>query len=145
MTLGRTSQPARSRPVPVAPGQAFLLLARARAVLGEAACADTDDERFRLAHLGALRVAAAVLAERGRPAGSRRRLLSAGVVIESVAPELGDWAANIAAGAAARAAIEAGANHVVGSREADDQLRAACEFLHVVETSLSLLAPPLAS
>jgi hypothetical protein len=145
MTLSRSRQPVRSRPDVAAPAQAFVLLARARAVLGEAARADSDDERFRLAHLGALRVAAAVLAERGRPAASRRRLLSAWVLIESVAPELADWAAYFAAGAAARAAIEAGANRVVGSREADDQLRSAAEFLRVVESSLSLLAPQLAS
>lgn len=144
MTLNR-SEPVRSQPGRAAPAQAFVLLARARAVLGEAARADNDDERFRLAHLGALRVAAAVLAERGRPAASRRRLLSAWVLIESVAPELADWAAYFAAGAAARAAIEAGANHVVGSRESDDQLRSAAEFLRVVESSLSLLAAPLAS
>lgn len=103
--------------------------------------ADSPDERFRLAHLCALRTAAAVLAQRGRPSGGRRRLVSAWVLIDSVAPELADWAAYFAAGAAARAAIEAGASSVVSARQADDQWRAAEEFLAVVEASLGLVAP----
>lgn len=123
------------------PGSVQTLLARSRAVLGEAMAADDADERFRLAHLSALRTAAAVLAERGRPSGGRRRLVSAWVLIESMAPDLADWAAYFAAGAASRAAIEAGASGVVSAREADDQWRAADEFLTLVEASLGLLAP----
>lgn len=126
-------------------GPGFTLLDRARGVLAEAGAADSVDERFRLAHLAALRVAAAVLAARGRPAATRRRLISAWVLIESVAPELGDWAGYFAAGAASRAAIEAGASHVVSVREADDQLRTAWAFLEVVEARFGLLATPLAS
>ncbi|MGH8960299.1 MAG: SAV_6107 family HEPN domain-containing protein [Jatrophihabitantaceae bacterium] len=126
-------------------GQAFALLERARGVLVEAAAADGPDERFRLAHLAALRTAAAVLADRGRPASARRRLISAWVLIESVAPEYAEWAGYFAAGAAGRAAIEAGATHVVSSRAADDQLRSAWAFLDVVQARLGLLATPLAS
>jgi SAV_6107-like HEPN len=126
-------------------GPGFTLLDRARGVLAEAAAAESVDERFRLAHLAALRIAAGVLAERGRPAATRRRLISAWVLIESVAPEYGDWAGYFAAGAASRAAIEAGASHVVSAREADDQLRAAWAFLDVVEARFGLLATPLAS
>jgi hypothetical protein len=127
------------------PGQAFVLFDRARGVLAEAAAADSVDERFRLAHLAALRTAAAVLAERGRPASARRRLVSAWVLIESVAPEYADWAGYFAAGAARRAAIEAGATRVVSAREANDQLRSAWAFLEVVEARFGLLATPLAS
>jgi hypothetical protein len=126
-------------------GPAFVLMDRARGVLAEAEVADSMDERFRLAHLAALRVAAAILAERGRPASTRRRLISAWVLVESVAPEYADWARYFAAGAASRAAIEAGAIHVVSAREADDQLRSAWAFLDVLETRFGLLATPLAS
>jgi hypothetical protein len=127
------------------PGSAAALLGQARLVLGEAAAATDVGERFRFAHLAALRVAAAVLAERGRPAAARRRLMSVWVLIDSVAPELADWARFFAAGAAARAAIEAGSLRAVSAREADDQLRAASDFLHLVEQSLGMLAVPLAS
>ncbi|HEY7009646.1 MAG TPA: SAV_6107 family HEPN domain-containing protein [Jatrophihabitantaceae bacterium] len=128
------------------------LLGQARRVLAEAREALDVGERFRLAHLAALRVGAAVLAERGRPASARRRLVSVWVLLEKVAPEYADWARYFAAGAPARAAVEAGALHAVSAREADDQLRAAGEFLRLVEASPAMwaappgtLAPPLAS
>ena len=128
------------------------LLARARRVLAEAYEAVDVGERFRLAHLAALRVAAAVVAERGRPATARRRLMSVWVLLETVAPEYAEWARYFAAGAPARAAVEAGAYRAVSAREADDQLRAAGEFLSLVEPALSISAarpampaPPLAS
>ena len=127
------------------PGSAVALLAQARAGLAEAAATWEVGERFRLAHLAALRVAAAVLADRGRPAGARRRLMSVWVVIDAVAPEFGDWSRFFAAGAPVRAAVEAGALHAVSRREADDQVRAGEEFLRVVERSLGMLAAPLAS
>jgi hypothetical protein len=126
-------------------GSAGALIAQARLVLAEAAAADDVGERFRLAHLAALRTAAAVLAERGRPAAARRRLISVWVLIDTVAPEFADWARYFAAGAATRAAVEAGAQHAVTAREADDQLRAATEFVHLVEPVLGMLAVPLAS
>ncbi|MEP7021187.1 MAG: SAV_6107 family HEPN domain-containing protein [Pseudonocardiales bacterium] len=121
------------------------LLAQARSVLADAVAADSPAERFRLAHLAALRTAAVVFAERGRPASTRRRLVSAWVLVESVAPEFSEWAGYFAAGAAARAAVEAGALSAVSARDSDDQLRAAAEFLMLVEDSLGLLAVPLAS
>lgn len=121
-------------------GSAFGLLAQARAVLAEAAAATDPGERFRLAHLSALRTAAAVSAERGRPAGSRRRLMSVWVLLERVAPEHAEWSAYFASGAPIRAAVEAGALSAASPRAADDQLRAATEFLALVEGSLGLLA-----
>ena len=132
-------------PRPGLSGSARGLLTQARSVLAEAAAADSAPERFRLAHLAALRTAAVVFAERGRPASARRRLVSAWVLVESVAPEFSEWAGYFAAGAAARAAVEAGAVSAVSSRDADDQLRAASEFLTLVEDSLGLLAVRLAS
>jgi len=122
-----------------------VLLAHARAVLASAAQAETPAERFSLAHLAALRVAAALFATRARPAGTRRRLVNAWELLERVAPELSDWAAYFAASAAARAAVDAGASSAVTARDADDQLRAAEQFLALVESSAGVLAAPLAS
>ena len=119
---------------------AFVLLERARVLLGEAGRADSPEERFRLAHLAALRAGAAVLAQRGRPAAARRRLVSVWVLLDSVAPEFAPWATLFAAGAATRAALEAGAVGVVSSRAADDQLRAADDFLRLVASDAGLLA-----
>jgi hypothetical protein len=121
------------------------LLAQARSCLREASrCLDAG-ERFSLGHLAALRAAAAVVAERGRPAGTRRRLVSVWVLLDSIAPELREWSGLFAAGAPLRAAAEAGAFNAVSHRQADDQLRAAAEFLVLVEDLLGLLAAPLAS
>lgn len=141
---GRPASPHRA-PRPGLTGSARGLLLQARSVLAEAAAADSAAERFRLAHLAALRTAAVVFAERGRPASARRRLVSAWVLVESVAPEFSEWAGYFAAGATTRAAVEAGAVSAVSARDADDQLRAAGEFLMLVEDSLGLLAVPLAS
>ena len=121
-------------------GSALGLLAHARSVLAEAENAENAGERFRLAHLSALRTAAAVSAQRGRPASTRKRLMSVWVLLERVAPEYADWAAYFAAGAQARAAVEAGSWTAVTARTADDQVRAAREFLFLVEGSLGMLA-----
>jgi hypothetical protein len=124
-------------------GGALPLFGQARSVLSEAALADTPGERFRLAHLGALRTAAALFAVRGRPGGTRRRLVSAWELLETVAPEFAEWGTFFAAGAPVRAAVEAGAREAVTQRAADDQLRAAQDFLRLVESSV--LAPRMAS
>jgi hypothetical protein len=120
-------------------GSAVALLSQARTVLADAAATPEMGERFRLAHLAALRVAAAVVASRSRPPATRRRLMSVWVVLEREAPEYADWAAYFAAGAAQRAAVEAGSLSAVSEREADDQLRAAGEFLALAENALGLL------
>lgn len=121
-------------------GSPLVLLAQARRVLGDAEREADAGERFRLAHLAALRTAAAVCAVRGRPAGARRRLISVWALLQRVAPEHADWAVYFAAGARVRAGIEAGVRGVVSPRAADDQIRAASEFLALVEDSLGLLA-----
>jgi hypothetical protein len=116
------------------------LLAAARTALREADRAETPAERFATAHLAALRAAAAVLADRARPSDARvRRPTSAWVLLTSVAPELGEWAAYFAAGADKRAAALAGLRTAVTAREADDLLRDARTFLALVETTLGLL------
>ena len=127
------------------PGSALALIAQSRVVLAEATMAWDPGERFRLAHLAALRAAAAVVADRGRPAGARRRLMSVWVLLDTIAPELSDWSRYFAAGAPLRAAVEAGARHAVGRRAADDQVRSAEEFVLTIERSLGMLATPLAS
>ena len=66
------------------------LLAQARAGLAEARFVLDPGERFRLAHLAALRVAAALFAARSRPATRPRRLKSAWALVEAVAPELSE-------------------------------------------------------
>lgn len=147
--------PPASRPVPPAPTpltpprhlvatprlptSSDHLLALARDGLDEAAAAGSPAERYAAAHLSALRAAAAVIGARARPAPPptrRTRPLSAWVLLATVAPELGEWAAFFAAGARKRAAADARIPGAVTAREADDLLRDAETFLAVAETKL---------
>lgn len=118
------------------------LLNQARAGLSEAAQLSSAAERYAGAHLAALRGTAAVLAARARSdptAARRRRLRSAWELLAEMAPELGEWAAFFAAGAAKRAAAEAGVTRAVSGRDADDLVRDAGTFLALVETTLGLV------
>jgi hypothetical protein len=140
----RLPAPASRAPM-LAPRRSGLTLAtQARYILSEASAMGDADERFRLSHLAALRTAAALFADRARPA-VRRRPTNAWVLLVQIAPELGDWSSYFAAGATKRAAIEAGAHRVVTQREADDLVRAAAEFLNMVEVSLGVFATSRAS
>ena len=121
------------------------VLAKAHRLLDEAAAADSPSERFRLAHVAALRTVAALFADRGRPASARHRLVPAWDLIEQVAPELAHWATYFAAAAPARAAVEAGVTSAVTERDGDEQLWAAAEFLRTAESAMGLLSAPLAS
>jgi hypothetical protein len=115
------------------------LISLARNGLEEAAETRKEGLRYATAHLAALRAAAAVLAARARPApGRRSRVTSVWDLLVLVAPELSEWAAFFAAGAAKRAAAEAGIPRVVTPREADDLIRSAEQFIAVVEVSLGL-------
>jgi hypothetical protein len=116
---------------------ARMLLERSRAGLLQSLAARSPGERYVTAHLAALRSAAAVLAVRSRP-GGRGGPRSVWDVLPRVAPELGEWASFFAATASRRAAIEAGRSDVVSAREADDLLRDAEAFHHLVESSLGL-------
>jgi hypothetical protein len=127
---------------PALPAVAAQLLGQAHRGLAEAAACPDAGWRYATAHLAALRGAAAVLAARTRPEPGRRRPRSAWVLIGQVAPELAEWATFFAAGAAKRAAAEAGLTHAVTEREADDLVRDASTFLSVVETSISRAVPP---
>jgi len=131
------------RPVGAQPA-ALRLLMGARRALGEAEATDDPLERYACAHLAALRGAAALLADRARPAGTRsRRPTSAWTLLTAVAPELEPWASFFAAGANKRAAAAAGLRGAVTTREADDLMRDAGTFVVLVETTLGLLTLPL--
>lgn len=128
------------------PGSVVALLAQAKASWAEASMEGRAAEKYRAAHLAALRAAAAVLALRARPAYPiRRRPTSAWVLLDKVAPELSEWSAYFADSASRRAAIEAGSVSVVSEREADDLLRAAGEFISIVERMAGVLSLGVAS
>lgn len=134
------------RPLAAAGRPAATLITAARRGLVEAAGMVRAPDRYATAHLAALRAAAAVLAARARPErpGSRRgRPTSVWVLLPAVAPELAEWASFFAAGAAKRAAAEAGLPRAVSQREADDLLRDAEAFLGVVEVTLGLASQPV--
>jgi hypothetical protein len=131
-------------PPPLSPAAVQLLDQATRALTEAAGCTDAR-QRYATAHLGALRGAAAVLAARTRPEPGRRRPRSAWVLLGQVAPELGEWATFFAAGAAKRAAAEAGLSRAVTDREADDLVRDVSAFLAVVEQTLGGSPPRLRS
>lgn len=119
------------------------LLVMARQGLAEAEHTSADGLRFAAAHLAALRAAAAVLAARARPEPHRRnRITSVWTLLSAVAPELAEWAEFFAAGASKRAAAEAGIRRAVTSREADDLVRTAGEFVELVAGTLDLTYQP---
>ncbi|HSV66567.1 MAG TPA: SAV_6107 family HEPN domain-containing protein [Mycobacteriales bacterium] len=122
------------------------LVTQARRTLAEAAEQACPADRYAAAHLAALRGAAAMLAARAHPADApvRRRPTSAWVLLTSIAPELGEWAAFFAAGSRKRAAAEAGSPYAVSPRDADDLVRDVGTFLAVVETSLGVIRSPVA-
>jgi hypothetical protein len=126
-------------PPPLSPAARQLFDQASRALAEASGCTDPR-QRYATAHLAALRAAAAVLAARTRPEPTRRRPRSAWVLLEQVAPELGEWATFFAAGAAKRAAAEAGLSRAVTEREADDLIRDVSAFLVVVEQSVG--GPP---
>ncbi|MCX5407808.1 SAV_6107 family HEPN domain-containing protein [Streptomyces sp. NBC_00335] len=143
-----TPSPSPVHPVPrksAAPPAALDLLAKAHEGLAEAARLTRPHERYATAHLAALRTAAAVLAARGRPEPvhprRRPRIRSAWEVLPEIAPELTEWSALFASGAARRARAEAGIVGAATGRDADDLVRAVAMFLRLVERMLALRPP----
>lgn len=129
-------------PVPgphLLPASAHSYLARSATSLRDAITARDVPTRYACAHVAALCAAAALLAARARPAPRGRRQKNAWVLLAEVAPELSEWASFFAAGAAKRAAAEAGSTRAVTEREADDLVRDADRFLAVVEQALGLV------
>ena len=122
-----------ARPVPQA---ARDLLSDAGRGLGRAIRADEPADRYSIAHLSALRAAAALLATRARP-GVRGNRGNAWTLLARMAPELGEWAAFFAAGSAKRQAADAGITRLVSAREADDMVRQASAFVDLIEATVS--------
>ncbi len=128
------------------PGSVASLLTQARQTWAEAVLEPQPAEKYRGAHIAALRAAASVLALKARPAVTgNRRPTSAWVLLDRLAPELSEWSAYFSDSAQRRAAIEAGSVSVVSERDADDLLRAAGEFISIVERMAGMLSLGVAS
>jgi SAV_6107-like HEPN len=118
---------------------ALALMESARQGLAAAEDEVTPGARYVSAHLAALRAAAAVVAARAEPPGGRRRRpQSVWELLPKVEPALREWAAFFAAGAAKRAAAEAGLPRAVSAREADELLRDAEAFVSLAEGALGI-------
>ena len=122
------------------PSAALGLLRTARHGLAEADAEGDPGTRYICAHLAALRAAAAIVAARGEPGSGarRRRPRSVWELLPQVEPALAEWAAFFAAGAAKRAAAEAGLPRAASAQEADELLRDASTFLTVAERALGV-------
>lgn len=105
-------------------------LHRARGALVEAELTDDVAERYRLAGLAALRVAAVVLALRARPDTRTARPRNAWRLLAQVAPEYAEWAGYF---------LAVQARQEVSSRDADDLVRDAAEFCALVERRLDIV------
>jgi hypothetical protein len=116
------------------PSAALSLLRTARHGLAEAEVEGDPGTRYICAHLAALRAAAAIVAARGEPGSGARRRRPRSVC---------EWAAFFAAGAAKRAAAEAGLPRAASPQEADDLLRDAATFLTVAERALGVESEPV--
>lgn len=129
----------RSQQCRLAPS-ALALMESARQGLAAAEEEATVGARYVGAHLAALRAAAAVVAARAEPPGTRRRRpQSVWELLPKVEPALREWAAFFAAGAAKRAAAEAGLPRAVSGFEADELLRDAGTFVSLAEGALGIL------
>lgn len=126
---------APSPTAPIAP-TAWGLLAQAKRGLTAAEWEAASVERFTSAYSSALRAAAAVLAASGRPHRGRARPTSVWLLLPSVAPELGEWAAFFAAHSARHAAAQAGIGGRITARAADDLLRQSWQFLELAERAV---------
>jgi len=121
------------------PAATHSYLERSAESLREAITCTDVPQRYALAHVSALRATAALLAARAHPMPvQKRRQKNAWVLLTEIAPEFTEWASFFSAGAAKRAAAEAGSRRAVTEREADDLVRDADRFLALVETSLGL-------
>lgn len=122
------------------PAATYSYLERSAASLREAIIDPDVSMRYAHAHVAALRATAALLAARATPTVPKRGRpqRNAWTLLIEIAPEFAEWAAFFSAGAAKRAAAEAGSRHAVTEREADDLVRDADRFLGLVEESLGL-------
>jgi hypothetical protein len=93
-------------------------------------------ERFTHAHLAAVRAAAAVVADRGRPTrrGTPRTVWA---MLAEVAPELGRWAVLFADAARLRTALEAGRFEAVTPARAEQALCDAEDLVDLARTAIA--------
>ncbi len=118
------------------------LIVLARRGLAEARETESPAQRYAVAHLAALRAAAAVIAARALPAPARRRqITSVWVLLAKVAPEMSAWSSLFSSGAAKRSAAEAGIARVT-AQEADTLLLQAVHFTDEVQEALDLAIRP---
>ncbi|HTZ94009.1 MAG TPA: SAV_6107 family HEPN domain-containing protein [Streptosporangiaceae bacterium] len=130
---GHQAQPGRLAP------SALALMESARHGLAAAEDERAAGARYVAAHLAALRAAAAVVAARAEPpTGRRKRPQSVWELLPKVEPALREWSAFFAAGAAKRAAAEAGLPRAVSAREADELLHDAGTFVSLAEGALGI-------
>jgi SAV_6107-like HEPN len=118
------------------PSSVRALLRQAQQGLLDAEYAKRPLDRHSQPHLAALRAAAALLAV-GARRPRRAQPTSARTLLAAVAPELAEWSEFFAAASATRAAAEAGVCHAVTSRDADDLVRSAGQFLTFAQRSLT--------
>ncbi len=130
----RTPLPARPLPARPVAASVELLHQAADGVRG-AGREHAAPRRLALAHLAALRGAAAVLAARARP-GSGGGPRDAWALLGSVAPELGEWARFFAGWSPGR-----GASRPVSARDADDMVRQVEQFLILAEVAVRGAGP----
>ncbi|MFW6775321.1 SAV_6107 family HEPN domain-containing protein [Nocardioides sp. CPCC 205120] len=121
------------------PPAAHTYLSRSATSLREAITETDPASRYALAHVAALRAAAAVIAARSQPGPQRRKERNAWVLLVKAAPDLADWATFFSAGAATYAAAQAGSRRAVSVEQADELVQEADRFLAVVEQALGLL------
>ena len=114
------------------------VLGQARALLDDALAQRQPADRFRIAHLAALRAAAALLLAVS-PSGIRsaRRPTSAWVLLDRLAPAFGEWSAYFAGRAGQRAAADAGAVGAVTSADAVEMVGAVRTFLELVQAAVT--------
>ncbi len=111
----------------VVPAAVARLLGLADAELAQAAATTDPDERFRHAHLAALRSAAAVVELHGRP-GPRTGARTVWEMLARVEPTLASWSVYFASGAPLRAALDAGRSEVVDAARAGELVACAEDF-----------------
>lgn len=110
---------------------------QARELLGDARSQPIPADRFRIAHLAALRASAALLAAYSSP-GQRaaRRPTSAWVLLTKLAPPMSAWAAYFSAGAARRAAADAGVVGAVSAHDADEIVTSVDTFIQICTSAI---------
>ncbi|SFB37439.1 hypothetical protein SAMN05216266_109163 [Amycolatopsis marina] len=121
---------------PPASPAAVSLLTQAQRGLAEAVGETDPVHRFISSYLSALRAAAAVLAARGRPHRGRARPASVWVLLETEAPELGEWATYFAANSATQAAAQAGITRRVTEDLADELVQRSRQFLELARRAV---------